>query len=104
MFDSCQTSIAGPKCSEVAEKIVQLFGWRQTYNVEKLQRNVPGRATTRISITRPEHVIKTLKEVRKLTKFIQFQKRDLRRIISSCKNLKSLFNFLVKGLIKMISM
>ncbi|KYB25547.1 hypothetical protein TcasGA2_TC034318 [Tribolium castaneum] len=52
MFDSCQTINAVPKCTEVAEKLVQLFGWRQTYNVEKLQRNVPGRATTRISITR----------------------------------------------------
>lgn len=53
MFDTCQTIQAGPKCTEVAEKLVQLFGWRQTYNVEKLQRNVPGRATSRISITRP---------------------------------------------------
>ncbi|KAG5889507.1 hypothetical protein JTB14_008996 [Gonioctena quinquepunctata] len=52
MFETCQTLNGGPKCTEVAEKIVQLFGWRQTYNVEKLQRNVPGRATTRISITR----------------------------------------------------
>ncbi|XP_057664576.1 partitioning defective 3 homolog isoform X2 [Diorhabda carinulata] len=53
MFDGCQTVTTGPKCNEVAEKIVSLFGWRQTYNVEKLQRNVPGRSTTRISITRP---------------------------------------------------
>ncbi|CAH1156234.1 unnamed protein product [Phaedon cochleariae] len=53
MFDTCQTINGGPKCNEVAEKLVQLFGWRQTYNVEKLQRNVPGRSTTRISITRP---------------------------------------------------
>lgn len=53
MFDNCQTTNANPKCSEVAEKIVQIFGWRHTYNVEKLQRNVPGRETTRISITRP---------------------------------------------------
>ncbi|XP_044753306.1 partitioning defective 3 homolog isoform X3 [Coccinella septempunctata] len=53
MFDACQTINAGPKCSEVAEKLVQLFGWRHTYNVEKLQRNVRGRSTTRISITKP---------------------------------------------------
>lgn len=53
MFDSCQMNHAAPKCTEVAEKIVSLFGWRQTYNVEKLQRNVPSRATARISITRP---------------------------------------------------
>ncbi|XP_066260845.1 partitioning defective 3 homolog isoform X2 [Euwallacea similis] len=53
MFDSCQTLSSGPKCTDVAEKIVQLFGWRtQSYNVEKLQRNVAGRSTTRISITR----------------------------------------------------
>lgn len=53
MFDTCQTINGGPKCNEVAEKLVSLFGWRQTYNVEKLQRNVPGRTTARISITRP---------------------------------------------------
>ncbi|KAF5279144.1 hypothetical protein FQR65_LT03390 [Abscondita terminalis] len=56
MFDSCEN--AGPKCSEVAEKLVQLFGWRQTYKVEKLQRNIPVRATTKISLIRPtsEHI------------------------------------------------
>ncbi|CAH1963696.1 unnamed protein product [Acanthoscelides obtectus] len=53
MFDTCQTLTAAPKCTEVAEKLAQLFGWRQTYNVEKLQRHVAGRSTTRISITRP---------------------------------------------------
>ncbi|KAL3268985.1 hypothetical protein HHI36_008071 [Cryptolaemus montrouzieri] len=53
MFDTCQAINTGPKCTEVAEKIVQLFGWRQTYNVEKLQRNLHGRSATRISITRP---------------------------------------------------
>nr|CAI5829873.1 unnamed protein product [Callosobruchus analis] len=53
MFDTCQTLTAAPKCTEVAEKLTQLFGWRQTYNVEKLQRHVAGRSTTRISITRP---------------------------------------------------
>lgn len=77
MFDSCQTSTAGAKCSDVAEKIVQLFGWRQTYNVEKLQRNVPGRATTRISITRPEHVIARYKEVRRLTNRHIFNAKDI---------------------------
>ncbi|KAK5645359.1 hypothetical protein RI129_006659 [Pyrocoelia pectoralis] len=53
MFDSCQSENAGPKCSEVAEKLVQLFGWRQTYKVEKLQRNIPFRGTTKISLLRP---------------------------------------------------
>lgn len=53
MFDSCQQGTGvGPKCADVAEKLVQLFGWRQTYKVEKLQRSVPDRATTRISITK----------------------------------------------------
>lgn len=54
MFDSCQESggSGGPRCADVAEKLVQLFGWRQTYKVEKLQRSMPDRATTRISITR----------------------------------------------------
>lgn len=66
MFDTCQSN-AGPKCSEVAEKIVQLFGWRQTYNVEKLQRNVPDRATTRISITRSSVLVKKTEEVRSQT-------------------------------------
>ncbi|XP_052131025.1 partitioning defective 3 homolog isoform X2 [Frankliniella occidentalis] len=28
----------GPRCSDVAEKLAQLFGWRHTYKVEKLQR------------------------------------------------------------------
>lgn len=58
MFDSCQTDSSGPKCSDVAEKIVQLFGWRQTYKVEKLQRNIPIRGTTRVSLIRPlsEHI------------------------------------------------
>ena len=66
MFDSCQTINGGPKCTDVAEKIVQLFGWRQTYNVEKLQRNVPGRSTTRISITRtnPSPEKKNLSEIK----------------------------------------
>ncbi|XP_031349365.1 partitioning defective 3 homolog isoform X2 [Photinus pyralis] len=53
MFDSCHSENAGPKCSEVAEKLVQLFGWRQTYKVEKLQRNIPLRGTTKISLLRP---------------------------------------------------
>ncbi|XP_017782343.1 PREDICTED: partitioning defective 3 homolog isoform X2 [Nicrophorus vespilloides] len=62
MFDNCHTSYVGPKCSEVAEKLVQIFGWRHTYNVEKLQRNVPGRDTTRISITRPTYIKATINE------------------------------------------
>lgn len=36
MFDSCQP--VGPRCSDVAEKLAQIFGWRHTYRVEKLQR------------------------------------------------------------------
>ncbi|KAJ1526894.1 hypothetical protein ONE63_008446 [Megalurothrips usitatus] len=28
----------GPRCADVAEKLAQLFGWRHTYKVEKLQR------------------------------------------------------------------
>ena len=39
MFESCQKP-SGHKCSDVAEKLVHLFGWRQTYKVEKLQRSL----------------------------------------------------------------
>ena len=31
---------SGARCSDVAEKISQIFGWRQTYKVEKLQRSL----------------------------------------------------------------
>ncbi|XP_025835451.1 partitioning defective 3 homolog isoform X2 [Agrilus planipennis] len=58
MFDSCQRAATGPKCADVSEKIVQLFGWRQTYNVAKLQRNIPGRATTKISLDKPQRKLK----------------------------------------------
>lgn len=29
-----------PRCEDVADKIVRLFGWRQTYPVQKLQKNL----------------------------------------------------------------
>lgn len=28
------------RCEDVADKIVRFFGWRQTYPVQKLQRNI----------------------------------------------------------------
>ncbi|KPJ06158.1 hypothetical protein RR48_14600 [Papilio machaon] len=31
---------SAPRCEDVADKLVRLFGWRQTYPVEKLQRNL----------------------------------------------------------------
>ncbi|XP_069683551.1 partitioning defective 3 homolog isoform X3 [Periplaneta americana] len=46
MFESCHPSSdpeggsGGPRCADVAEKLAQLFGWRQTYKVEKLQRSL----------------------------------------------------------------
>lgn len=41
MFESCQRVRGeGHKCSDVTEKLVHLFGWRQTYKVEKLQRSL----------------------------------------------------------------
>jgi len=46
MFESCHHggdsdgNSAGPRCADVAEKLAQLFGWRQTYKVEKLQRSL----------------------------------------------------------------
>lgn len=29
-----------PRCEDVADKLVRLFGWRQTYPVQKLQRSI----------------------------------------------------------------
>jgi hypothetical protein len=45
MFESCHHSgdsdgSTSPRCADVAEKLAQLFGWRQTYRVEKLQRSL----------------------------------------------------------------
>jgi hypothetical protein len=41
MFDSCHHSgDSDGRCADVAEKLAQLFGWRQTYKVEKLQRSL----------------------------------------------------------------
>ena len=41
MFESCHHSgDSEGKCADVAEKLAQLFGWRQTYKVEKLQRSL----------------------------------------------------------------
>lgn len=46
MFESCHhsgdsdSSSTSPRCADVAEKLAQLFGWRQTYKVEKLQRSL----------------------------------------------------------------
>ncbi|KAJ9575721.1 hypothetical protein L9F63_007367, partial [Diploptera punctata] len=39
MFEGCHSD-GGPRCADVAEKLAQLFGWRQTYKVEKLQRSL----------------------------------------------------------------
>jgi hypothetical protein len=41
MFESCHHSgNSEGRCADVAEKLAQLFGWRQTYKVEKLQRSL----------------------------------------------------------------
>ena len=41
MFESCHHSgDSDGRCADVAEKLAQLFGWRQTYKVEKLQRSL----------------------------------------------------------------
>ncbi|KAK6617841.1 hypothetical protein RUM43_014069 [Polyplax serrata] len=47
MFENCQGSRKDNKCSEVAEKLVHLFGWRQTYKVEKLQKSLTAYNTHR---------------------------------------------------------
>jgi hypothetical protein len=41
MFESCHHGgDSDGRCADVAEKLAQLFGWRQTYKVEKLQRSL----------------------------------------------------------------
>jgi hypothetical protein len=48
MFESCQHGdSSGPRCADVAEKLAQLFGWRQTYRVEKLQRSLAASVARR---------------------------------------------------------
>lgn len=31
---------SSPRCEDMADKLVRLFGWRQTYPVQKLQRSI----------------------------------------------------------------
>ncbi|XP_021913897.1 partitioning defective 3 homolog isoform X3 [Zootermopsis nevadensis] len=56
MFEGCHHggdsggSCAGPRCTDVAEKLAQLFGWRQTYKVEKLQRSLAASVARRNSL------------------------------------------------------
>lgn len=40
-----------PRCEDVADKLVRLFGWRQTYPVQKLQQSIfpQGTETVRMS-------------------------------------------------------
>jgi hypothetical protein len=41
MFESCHHGgDSEGRCGDVAEKLAQLFGWRQTYKVEKRQRSL----------------------------------------------------------------
>jgi hypothetical protein len=53
MFESCHHGgdsdggSSGPRCADVAEKLAQLFGWRQTYRVEKLQRSLAASVARR---------------------------------------------------------
>lgn len=39
-----------PRCEDVADKLVRLFGWRQTYPVQKLQRNILPKANEKVRI------------------------------------------------------
>lgn len=50
---------SAPRCEDVADKLVRLFGWRQTYPVQKLQRNLIPKPTEL-----PQHVPKPIERVR----------------------------------------
>ncbi|VVC97083.1 unnamed protein product [Leptidea sinapis] len=39
-----------PRCEDVADKLVRLFGWRQTYPVQKLQQNLLPKHTAKVFI------------------------------------------------------
>jgi hypothetical protein len=65
MFESCHHSgdssgsCAGPRCADVAEKLAQLFGWRQTYKVEKLQRSLVASVARRNLMQQQSHQAQT---------------------------------------------
>lgn len=40
MFDGCSKPQEDGRCTAMAGKLALLFGWRQTYNVAKLQRSL----------------------------------------------------------------
>ncbi|CAB3371897.1 Hypothetical predicted protein [Cloeon dipterum] len=41
MLDGCKKGATGPlACGDLAEKVAQLFGWRQTYQIEKLHKGI----------------------------------------------------------------
>ncbi|XP_059471634.1 partitioning defective 3 homolog isoform X3 [Neocloeon triangulifer] len=41
MLDACRRGSGGPlACGEIAEKVAQLFGWRQTYQIEKVHKGI----------------------------------------------------------------
>ncbi|XP_065351959.1 partitioning defective 3 homolog isoform X3 [Cloeon dipterum] len=41
MLDGCKKGATGPMaCGDLAEKVAQLFGWRQTYQIEKLHKGI----------------------------------------------------------------
>lgn len=37
-----------PRCEDVADKLSRLFGWRQTYPVQKLQRSILPQTNERV--------------------------------------------------------
>lgn len=41
---------SAPRCEDVADKLVRLFGWRQTYPVQKLQRSILPQAAEKVKI------------------------------------------------------
>lgn len=78
MFESCHHSAdsdgssTSPRCADVAEKLAQLFGWRQTYKVEKLQRSLADSVARRNLLQQEQQQLRiqlTAESVRKVSDF-----------------------------------
>ena len=60
MFESCHNSgDSEGRCADVAEKLAQLFGWRQTYKVEKLQRSLADSVARRNQLQQRQQLLQS---------------------------------------------
>jgi len=60
MFESCHNSgDSEGRCADVAEKLAQLFGWRQTYKVEKLQRSLADSVARRNQLQQQQQLLQS---------------------------------------------